>query len=72
MKKIYTLAIVAVFSIQSASACSVCLPVERFLKAAWEWFEYSDCLRQRLKYSQITGRPIPPCDHNGKHDRKEK
>ena len=72
MKRVYLTAIVAVLSIQSATACSFCVPVEKFLKAAWDWFEYSDCLRQRIRYSQITGRPLPPCDHNGKHDRPQK
>ena len=72
MKRVYLTAIVALLSIQSATACSLCVPVEKFLKAAWEWFEYSDCLRQRIRYSQITGRPLPPCDHNGKHDRPAK
>jgi len=38
----------------------------------WDWFEYSDCLRQQIRYSQISGRPLPPCDHNGKHDRPAK
>lgn len=73
MKKIIILAIIsATFMPSQAQACSFCVPVEKFLKAAWEWLEYSDCLRQRLRYSQLTGRPIPPCDHNGKHDRPEK
>jgi hypothetical protein len=72
MKRVYLTAIVALLSIQSATACSLCVPVEKALKAALDWFEYSDCLRQRIRYSQITGRPLPPCDHNGKHDRPAK
>lgn len=72
MKKLIVTAFV-IFSFSTATqACSLCRWVEEKLVATWEWLEYNRCYSQRARYSQLTGRPFPPCDHNGKHDNPSK
>lgn len=55
-----------------ASACPPCRWVSEKLDALWAWIEYSACLKDRSRYAQLTGQPMPPCDHDGKHDNPKK
>lgn len=69
MKKvIIAVIIMASFMPAQAQACSVCSYVSKAWDSFVEFMEYNACRNQRLRYSQLTGRPIPPCDHKGKHD----
>ena len=70
-KTIITLSIVLALT-APASACPPCRWFGEKVEALFDWIEYSICLKDRSRYAQLTGRPMPPCDHNGKHDNPKK
>lgn len=72
MKKL----IVTTFIIIAFSTTSQACPPCRWLGEKWDSFvsymEYVACRSQRVRYAQVTGSSIPPCEHKVNHDAPSK
>lgn len=67
MKKVVTIFAVCTILISTeASACSICVPVQKAWDSFVEYMEKVSCQKAQIMWGRVSGK-YGICEHNGKH-----
>lgn len=67
MKKAITIfAVFMILSTTEASACSICVPVQKAWDSMIEYLEKVSCWKSQQMWGRVTGK-YGICEHGGKH-----